>query len=110
MQNSQAIEGPGLFSLKEEMVEPTKSCRNWRSAGGVLLDSHGAHRTILKELQEIQQHLHLLARSHKGFTSTQCCRDQNPLAGQALQSQPGMQFPLPLWQPWHRAALPSCRH
>lgn len=49
-------ERPGLCSLKEETSEPTKSCRNWRSAGGaggVLLDSHGAHRTILKELQEI---------------------------------------------------------
>lgn len=55
LQHSQAIEGPDLCSLKEEMAEPTKSCRNWRSAegtGGVLLDSHEAHRTILKELQE----------------------------------------------------------
>lgn len=44
LQHSRATEGPSLCSLKEEMAEPTKSCRNWSSAGGaggVLLDIQG---------------------------------------------------------------------
>lgn len=51
-----------VLLLEEETSESTKSCKSRRSSSAG--EPQGAHRTILKELQETRQVLHLLPGAH----------------------------------------------
>lgn len=80
-------------SLEEEMSETMKSCGSRRSISAGELQ--GSHRTILKELQETQQVLHLLtALQASGVQATSPLWTHcHPVPEGPLQIYYGMKFP-----------------
>jgi len=92
-----------------ETSETAESCDRRRS--GSAAEPQGAHRTILKELQETRPALHLLAGSRAGCVRAPSapCRQRCPVRERLPAEPAGMRFPLPLQEASSRGALPH-RH